>query len=228
MLDTSYHVETPEAIDLTAQLAGPVPRILAYTLDFTLRAVILGLVLIVLAFLGEAGWGIYFILMFIFEWFYPVLFEVLRQGQTPGKKAMEIAVVNDDLTPVTWSTSLIRNLLRAADMLPACYVLGLFAMCSTRHFQRMGDLAAGSVVVHRRVTKKQGNELPEVTAYPPPVALTLEDQVALTGYAQRHGQLSTGRKQELAEILQDVTQKKGPDAVMYLQGVGNWLLGNRK
>ncbi len=228
LLDTSYQVETPEAIDLTAQLAGPVPRILAYLIDFMIRSAVQTGVLVVMAFAGIAGFGIFLIVVFVLEWFYPVLFEVLRNGQTPGKKYLQIAVVNDDLTPVTWSTSVIRNLLRAADFLPSAYVLGLIVMCSSRNFQRLGDLAAGSIVIHKRKPDTSLTALPDAPAVPPPVALSLEDQVAVTGFVQRHGQLSQGRQQELADILSNITGKEGEEAVKNVQGMGNWLLGNRK
>ena len=228
LLDTNYQVETPEAIDLTAQVAGPVPRILAYLIDFLIRSVVQGAVLIVLAFAGVAGFGIFLIVVFVLEWFYPVLFEVFKNGQTPGKKYLQIAVVNDDLTPVTWSTSIIRNLLRAADFLPASYVLGLSVMCSTKNFQRLGDLAAGSIVIHKRSLDLGSSALPDAPAVPPPIALSREDQVAVTGFVQRHSQLSLGRQMELAEILSDITEKDGEAAVKEVQGMGNWLLGNRK
>jgi len=227
LLDTTYKVETPEAIDLNAQLAGPVTRILAFAIDLSFRALILFALSLVLVFAGMAGWGVLLIVWFVLEWFYPVLFEVLRGGQTPGKRRMRIAVVNDDLTPVTWSTSVIRNLLRAADFLPFGYVLGLSAMCTTTNFQRFGDLAAGSLVVHRRPSEKNTATLPDIPGSPPPVPLSLEDQVALTGFAQRHDQLSDSRKQELAGILSEMTGQEGDKGVRYLQSVGNWLLGNR-
>ena len=117
-IDTVYDVETPEAIDLTANLAGPLARTLAYSIDLCIRTGVSTVAIIILAFMNEAGWGVFLIVSFLLEWFYPVLFEVLRQGQTPGKKWLGLAVVNDDLTPITWSSSIIRNLLRAVDILP--------------------------------------------------------------------------------------------------------------
>ena len=224
--DTSYDVETPEAIDLSAQVVGPVPRVLAYSIDLAIRLVVLMLLTALFAFLGEAGWGLFMIFSFLFEWFYPVLFEVLRGGQTPGKKMLQIAVVNDDLTPVTWSTSIIRNLLRAVDMLPFAYVLGLVSMTCTQHFQRLGDLAAGSIVVHRRTTSKVFS-LPQVKPQPAAMPLTLEDQLAIAGFTRRHDQISESRQQELADILEPLTGKKQREGVYYLQGIGAWLLGKR-
>lgn len=228
MLDTDYQVETPEAIDLTAQLAGPVPRSLAFLIDFLIRGVVIFIIFILLALTSRAGTGIFLMLFFLLDWFYPVFFEVLRNGQTPGKKFLKIAVVNDDLTPVTWSTSIIRNLLRAADFMPGGYLIGLIAMSSTQHFQRLGDLAAGSIVIHKRVPPQTGNGLPQVAARAPSMPLSLEDQVAITGFAQRHDQLSPSRKQELANILSNITQVEGKEGVERVQGMGNWLLGQRE
>ncbi|MEJ2416940.1 MAG: RDD family protein [Exilibacterium sp.] len=108
----------PEGIDLHAELAGPIPRILAYTVDIFIRLIALTTVSATLSFMGKAGTGVILVLSFLAEWFYPVIFEVLNKGQTPGKLTLGLAVVNDDLTPISWGTSVLRNLLRAADFLP--------------------------------------------------------------------------------------------------------------
>lgn len=227
-LDTGYLVETPEAIELSARLAGPVPRVLAYAMDFAIRTIVLLVIGLAFAFLGNTGLAVILLISFFIEWLYPVIFEVLRNGQTPGKKALGLAVVNDDLTPVTWSTSLVRNLLRAADFLPVGYAFGLVCMISNSRFQRLGDLAAGSLVIYRQAADKRAADLPDVPSQTPPLILDLEDQVAFTGFAQRHKQLSESRKEELATILQPLTQKSGGAAVRYVQGVGAWLLGRRQ
>lgn len=226
-IDTVYDVETPEAIDLTANLAGPLARTLAYSIDLCIRTGVSTVAIIILAFMNEAGWGVFLIVSFLLEWFYPVLFEVLRQGQTPGKKWLGLAVVNDDLTPITWSSSIIRNLLRAVDILPFAYTLGLIAMTCTKHFQRLGDLAAGTVVVYR----KQNNlelQLPEAEAIAPPMGLNLDDHLAIASFTRRHGQISKARQEELANILEPVTGKHGEQAVTRLHGVGIWLLGAKR
>jgi uncharacterized RDD family membrane protein YckC len=228
IFDTTYLVETPESIDLSAKLAGPFPRILAFTIDFTIRFVILGILMIILAFAKEIGWGIFLILLFVFEWFYPVLFEVLRNGQTPGKKVLGIMVVNDDLTPVTWSTSLIRNLLRSADFLPFAYVLGIFSISLTSSFQRLGDLAAGSIVVYKHKDAAQAEELPDIEAHPPPIDLSMADQVAITEFVRRRPRLSESRQIELANLLAEVSGKSGEEAVNHIHGIGIWLLGGKR
>ncbi len=74
-----------------------------------------------LAFLGKLGAGLGLLLTFIMTWWYMVLFEVLNQGRSPGKQMMGLRVVHDDGTPVGWAASLLRNLLRFADILPFGY-----------------------------------------------------------------------------------------------------------
>lgn len=227
-LDTFYSVETPENIDLHADLAGPVPRVLAYAIDVGIRALILFVLWLVVLPFGLAGGGIWLVLSFLLEWFYPVAFELLRGGQTPGKKMLGIAVVHDDLTPLRFGTSMVRNLLRVADFLPFAYLGGLICMTCNTRFQRFGDIAAGTVVIHRRTPGAAGT-LPDCHPHTPPFALALEDQRALIEFAQRQGQLSQARQEELATILAPTLESapRGADAVRFWRGVGAWLLGAR-
>jgi uncharacterized RDD family membrane protein YckC len=223
-LDTVYHVETPEGIDLQAQLAGPVARILAYAVDVSIRSVVLTIASIFLALADNAGVGITLILAFLLEWLYPVFFEVLRNGQTPGKKYLGLTVVNDDLTAIGLGSSVLRNLLRFADFLPFGYITGLVSMTVTKKFQRLGDLAAGSIVIYQ-TDQQHTSQLPECHSSPPPMVLALEDQTALINFIERHHELSPDRQQELADILQEVTHKRGKESIAYLRGIGAWLLG---
>ncbi len=227
LLDTRYQVETPEGIDLHAQLAGPAPRILAYLIDITIRGVVLFVLSLMLYFVGNVGIGLLLLLSFLLEWFYPVLFEVYAKGRTPGKKAMQLTVVNDDLTPTNWSTSVIRNLLRAADFFPFAYLGGLICMMFSRHFQRLGDLAAGTLVIHQE-QKKANLSLPDIPPRTPPVELPLDGQIAVIGFTQRHQQLTHSRQQELADIVKDLIHSDSEHAVQHLQGIGCWLLGSRR
>lgn len=100
VLDTHYHVETPEGIDLLLRPAGVVPRALAYTIDLCIRGLIMLVLMLGLAFLGKLGAGLGLLLTFIMTWWYMVLFEVLNQGRSPGKQMMGLRVVHDDGTPV--------------------------------------------------------------------------------------------------------------------------------
>ena len=225
-IDSVYLVETPEGIDLQAVTAGPVPRALAYAIDLTIRALVISIAAIIVTTTIDGGIGIILVLSFLLEWFYPVLFEIFNHGQTPGKRQMGLVVVNDDLTPVTLAPSLIRNLLRAADFMPFSYLGGLLCMVSNARFQRLGDLAAGTVVIYRP-QQRESTGVPEVRTCPPPQALDIEDQVAIIGFTERAATLSHERQQELAEILEPVTRRRGRAGIDYLRGIGNWLLGVR-
>jgi len=225
-VDTGYFVETPEGIDLEAQLAGPIPRVLAYSIDLVYRAIFLLVMSVIFLSFDKMGTGFFLLISFLLEWFYPVFFEVYRQGQTPGKRRLNLAVVHDDLTPITWGASMTRNLLRAADFLPFAYLLGLISICMGKHFQRLGDLAAGTIVIHQ-LPGRDVVKLPEIEPILSPVVLELEDQAAIINFTQRHHQLTKARQQELANILNTVTHQKPETAVSYLQGMGAWLLGAR-
>uniref|UniRef100_UPI0013DF1496 RDD family protein n=1 Tax=Pseudomonas viridiflava TaxID=33069 RepID=UPI0013DF1496 len=95
LLNTRFHVETPEGIDLALRPAGLLVRALAFATDLGLRGLILGFAAIVLALLGQLGMGLGAILYFLVNWWYMVLFEVLNQGQSPGKQFMGLRVVHD-------------------------------------------------------------------------------------------------------------------------------------
>ncbi|HAG96526.1 MAG: hypothetical protein CSH49_04575 [Alcanivorax sp.] len=226
MLDTYRKLETPENIDLDIHIAGPLVRILAFTIDTLIRTGVQIALLIVLALLGKVGLALWLIITFVLEWFYPVLFEVLNQGQTPGKKAMNIAVVNDDSTPVSWSASIVRNFLRIVDFLPMGYITGLISMILNQDFKRIGDLAAGTVVVYRD-QYKPAPKWPDSRSAPPPVALNLKQQRAMLSFVERQSTLTRERQQELANHLQPVFQHQNQEAVDYIVRIATWLRGGR-
>ncbi|MEH6368419.1 MAG: RDD family protein, partial [Pseudomonas marincola] len=80
-LDTRYHVETPEGIDLILRPAGLIPRVLAFIIDLVVRGVLLTALYSLLSLLGDFGTGLATILLFLVTWWYMVLFEVLNQGR---------------------------------------------------------------------------------------------------------------------------------------------------
>ena len=225
MLDTLREVQTPEGIDLHLPAAGLVPRTLAWLIDALIRIVIYLVLAIVLSF-GETGKGLLLLTTFIMEWFYPVLFEVLRQGQTPGKRAQGITVINDDGTPVNWSASLIRNLLRVVDFLPILYVFGVISMLLNRDFKRLGDLAAGTLVVYRE-TSVVASTLPEAESIRPPFPLSLDEQQAIIAFAERAESLTAERGHELAQLTGPLLEGSTRPA-QRLYGMAKWLTGTRK
>lgn len=228
MLDTRYRVEIPGGIHLEAQVVGPVTRIYAFLLDLVIRGVILLLLWFASIPLGLTGMGggVFLIIMFVIEWLYPVLFETLARGQTPGKKILGIAVVNDDLSPVTLGTSLVRNLLRTIDFLPMLYLAALVTMLSNRRFQRLGDMAAGTLVVSMSKSS-QPAVLEDIQPLAPSVALSRSEQTSIVNFLQRSAQLSAPRQQELAAILEGITHEAGENGVERLRRNGAWFLGMR-
>ncbi|WP_372597813.1 RDD family protein [Amphritea sp.] len=226
LTDTVRRHETPEGIRLELRLAGPVVRACAWSIDMLIRAILYGLVSGIFAFFGGVGTSVMLIMFFLIEWFYPVVFE-LYNGASPGKKAMGLVVMQDNGTPVTFSSSLIRNLLRAADFLPFLYAAGLLSMLMNRNFQRLGDLAAGTLVVYRE-TDQARVKLAAAEVRRPPVDLSVDEQWELIRFAERCPQLSQERQIELATSLYPITGKQGSAAVTEILGYAAWLTrGNR-
>jgi len=223
-LDTRYQVETPEGIDLPLRPAGLMVRALAFAIDLGLRGLVLGVLFVALAMLGKLGAGLGSILLFVVSWWYMVLFEVLNHGRSPGKQWMGLRVVHDDGTPVGWSASLLRNLLRVVDLLPFGYFLGAISCLQHPHFKRLGDIAAGTLVIYREQSHTRP-ELPEAQPHRPAFALTLTEQRAILGFAERQGELSRARADELAAILAQPLQVPAPQAVTELNGIARGLLG---
>jgi uncharacterized RDD family membrane protein YckC len=228
LLDTRYRVEIPGGIHLEAQVVGPIPRIFAFAIDLIIRGVILAVLSIasIPLGIGGVGGGFFLIILFVIEWLYPVLFELLARGQTPGKKLLGIAVVNDDLSPVTLGTSLIRNLLRTVDFLPLFYLAGIVTMLTNRRFQRLGDLAAGTLVISTSKSA-QTAAVEDILPLAPATQLSRSEQTSIVEFLQRSSQLSQPRQQELAAILEGITHQKGEDGVERLRRHGAWYLGIR-
>jgi uncharacterized RDD family membrane protein YckC len=204
LLDTTRSVPTPEGIELTLRLAGPVPRAVAWLTDFLLRLGVLLAAGWVLGMLGAFGWGTMLIIAFLLEWLAMAAFEVWADGATPGKRALGLMVLHDDGTPVGWPAALVRNLLRAVDFLPAAYGLGLAAMLINRDFKRLGDIAAGTVVVYREPGECAGS-IPPATPVPAARPLSLDEQRAVLDFAERSPLLTPERAQEIAALTTALT-----------------------
>lgn len=167
-------IETPEQIDVALEVAGLGSRFVAQILDWIIKWGILlvvgSLVLLVLALLGagpEPGQlGLpgrsgdravqTLVLTFLVALFYALLlgfdiyFEVRHNGQTPGKKVAGIRVIREGGAPVDFRAACVRNLLGLADFLPGFYLLGALLVLLTPRGQRLGDLAAGTLVIRER------------------------------------------------------------------------------
>lgn len=222
-LDTRERRATPEGVDLALRVAGPPVRLLAFGIDMVLIFVLQIGLSIVAGLFGHAGAGFFYLAMFVVVWFYPVAFELLRDGATPGKSSLGLRVVHDDGTPVSATASLIRNLLRVTDMTLGA---GLISMLVSPSFQRLGDLAAGTYVVYR--DDDRGDlEVSAATPLPPPFALDREEQRLVIDFAARSRRWTAERAAELGDVVEPLTGATGDAGVRRLEGMARWLLGHR-
>lgn len=151
-------IETPEHVVLDLEIAGFGSRMLAATLDslilfeLLLAGIATYIALAAWNLLPKGSWvGALMALAAFAAWYgYYIVFEGLRAGQTPGKRIVGIRVVRDTGHPVTLGAAAVRNLLRTADFFPPPYLTGLLLMALHPRGKRLGDLAAGTVVVRDR------------------------------------------------------------------------------
>jgi uncharacterized RDD family membrane protein YckC len=159
-------IETPEQVALRFPIAGVGSRFLAALADTALQivaylAIVLIFVLIVSAAPKTAAgqfshtgekWliAILILIHFVMYWGYFTLFEAFKNGQTPGKMLFQLRVIQDSGRQITFFEAMTRNLIRIIDLIPGFYLTGVIAMLCNRWHKRLGDLAAGTLVVHER------------------------------------------------------------------------------
>ena len=148
-------------MELEFSIAGIGSRFVAVLLDHLLIGVAFLLLTILSAFifdslerhlglLGKWTLAVFIALNFLLYWGYFTLFEAFWRGQTPGKHVMKLRVIKDSGRQITLFEAMSRNLLRIVDYLPAFYLAGVITMLCTKRNQRLGDLGAGTLVVHER------------------------------------------------------------------------------
>ena len=197
-------IDTPEQVDLCLPIAGLGSRFLAALGDIVLQiaayiAIVFLLALIVLALpsaktradnvSNAAGnWLIaaYILLNFLFFWGYYTLFEAFGHGQTPGKRFVNLRVVKDSGREITLFESMTRNLLRLVDLMPGFYVVGVVSILASKQNKRLGDLLAGTLVLHEQATgagQRAPHESRTFTAgiYAAPIAVAPQDPHQLFG-----------------------------------------------
>ena len=167
----TFRIATPENVTFDYEVAGIGSRFLAALVDTALivllQVVVSGTVLLIAnLILNEsvfgsslAGWflALFGIISFLFFWGYYIFFEILWNGQSPGKRWGGLRVIRMDGTPVSVSEAVIRNLVRLIDFLPLAYGVGVVTMFVNTNSRRVGDFAAGTIVVHDREEKGLDN-----------------------------------------------------------------------
>jgi uncharacterized RDD family membrane protein YckC len=229
VLDTVVVAETPEGILLEFRPAGLTSRFYAFLLDWAVRLGIIYAAAIAAGFIGGLGVALWIVLIFALEWLYPVVFELLPGGATPGKRAFRLKVVMDDGLPVTPAASVARNLLRTADFLPLGFGFAIVSMLVRADCKRLGDIAAATLVVYepRKARRMIRDEIPPLL---PAIQLTSERQAAIVALAARAPRLTPERLDELAALAAVVSGdggRAGPDVTRRVLGVAQWVLGRR-
>jgi uncharacterized RDD family membrane protein YckC len=211
-------IQTPEGVDLMLTLAGVGSRFTSAIVDYLIQAALL----VALALLlfggvslggGDSGAGVlvalYFIVSFLVFVGYDITFEVLNSGQTPGKRMNGLRVVRTEGQPVNFITSAIRNVLRVVDWLPFSYAAGAVSILVTSQNQRLGDLAAGTVVVRARkpgrapvaaATSTAGDLSGDLAAWDT-TAITADELAAVRSFLERRNELELGPRNALAATL---------------------------
>ncbi len=227
-VDGQYTLETPENVEVDFELAGPGSRFCAMIIDSLLMFLIIFLMVILLwvlnyTILGNlrrmfnpssnrlGGWltwvnALAILLLFGIFFGYYAFCEMVMRGQTPGKRSMKIRVIRDDGTPAAAMDILVRNLVRMIDALPAFYGLGGAVMFFHPMNKRLGDLAAGTIVIkereldYRAHSDKRYAMATVVTAISNP-ELTPDERHLLSGFLQRRIELLPEARGQLAERL---------------------------
>lgn len=227
MIDNTLSHDTPEGIRLSLVPAGIGVRAWAFLIDLIIRHLLFGLCALCLLSFGQAGFGLLSLAYFLVVWWYPVICEMLWQGQTLGKKAFKIRTMMDNGTQIGFQASMIRHLLIIADFLPMLFFGAIVCMLFDRQFKRLGDKVAGTVVVYD-YDKHKSFDIVAHTPIIPPVLLTLSEQKAILQFAERAGGLSADRVRELVAILAPLTNMhntKQPSQVIL--GYANYIVGRQ-
>ncbi|MGB0867692.1 MAG: RDD family protein [Granulosicoccaceae bacterium] len=236
MLRSTVSVATPEGTELRLAVAGLVPRSLAWAIDFCLRMLIylvlvtvMGSVLIATFFDFEDSRdrlsymvGIGSIIFFLLEWFFTAIPEALF-GTTPGKKLLGLRVVHTDGTPLGWQSAILRNFLRFADFLPFFYFSAVVSMLVDSRSRRLGDFAAGSMVVYNQREKIDSSAAGKIAAIVPPFVLSPEERSVLLDFDERCTGLTEERQIELVSLLPELNLGQGMQAVETLRAWASWV-----
>jgi len=202
-------IATPEGIELELILAGVGSRFAATLLDVVVQLSAIFALAIVLGPLGDNGFVIaaYLVAVFLILFAYDIVLETWNRGRSVGKLAAGLRVVRSGGDAEGFLTAAVRNFLRIIDFLPAFYVVGVTSILATSRNQRLGDLAAGTIVVRER----RPAVTPAAAYVPPPAAapylkwdvsaVSPEDVTTLRQFLERRMSLSPGARAYLATDL---------------------------
>ncbi|MDR1390155.1 MAG: RDD family protein [Treponema sp.] len=221
--DTAVPVETPEGIRYFLYPAGPLIRACARGIDYICQLVLLFAFsfLFVLVFRGSAGIWVFLLARFVLDWLYQALWEFFGNGQSPGKRLVGIRVVQDNGSPPGAGAALMRNLLSFADTFLGLFIIAFVSISFSRGFRRLGDWAAGTMVVHtgksRAMERREPLEwLAEFAPAHNAPPLGWEEKQGLLMFAQRYPRLGPARAGEIARPFAEALDIEDQDAAALL------------
>jgi uncharacterized RDD family membrane protein YckC len=220
-VDRTVDVRTPESIAFSYELAGLGSRFLALMVDQviqigTLIAIFLGIILAasrvpnrhVVAAASDkvaesAAIALIVAIVFIVMFGYFIVFEALWNGQTPGKRLLGLRVVQDGGYPIDFGASLIRNLIRVGEQIVGYYILAAISALISPENKRLGDLAAGTIVVRdaRLVEPRNLPQRPQEPVYAATAYLEGDERAIIKRFMERRDALPVERRRELAARL---------------------------
>ena len=201
---------TPEGVDLDFALAGLGSRGIALMFDWVLKGLVIAALAIILVGVapgGSLGVALFLVLSFVTVFAYDVAFEVLSSGRTPGKRWTGLRVIETDGGRVGLRASTVRNVLRILDGPVTLYILGSLTVLFTSRNQRLGDLAAGTLVIRERhaADKLAPAATPDVPLAHYPAAdlsaVTGEDLATVRSFLARREGLEPAARSQLAHQL---------------------------
>ncbi len=216
-------IETPEQIEVALEIAGLGSRFLAQVYDWLIKWLLILLVgllgFLVLGLLGMTvrdqtaqslvaalGIGFAYAVLLGFDIYY----EVRHSGQTPGKKWTGIRVVGENGAAVDFRAACVRNLVGLADFLPGFYLLGGFLVLVSGRGQRLGDMAAGTIVIRERALAPPREVDQQIERFASDefrftvehlAACSPDSRYILRSFFQRHKEMAAEPRQQLTRRL---------------------------
>lgn len=218
-------METPEQIEVNLELAGLGSRFIAQLVDWIIKVVVLLILLIafsIIAGMAQSGFdrwiegtssltiALYVIILYLLLLSYGLFFESVWKGQTPGKWLVGIRVIQENGSPISFTAAGIRNFLAMADFLPMLFIFGAVVILLSFKRQRLGDLAAGTIVIRERAgdfgdepeeaIREYASERYTFTNFQL-ARLTTTDRTVLREFLRRCNNMEAGYGQRLARRL---------------------------
>ncbi|HET9028905.1 MAG TPA: RDD family protein [Candidatus Aquilonibacter sp.] len=230
-MDRTLDVRTPESISFSYELAGVGSRFLAVTLDLLIQFAVVLILVLGLAWAGahapakpahlsgaeKTGFnivaGLLIVILFAIFFGYFILFEWLWNGQTPGKKALGLRVVRDGGYPIDFGASLVRNLIRVGEMLLGYYALSAVIAILSPENKRLGDMAAGTIVVREARMESPASllhDMREEPVYASTAYMSGEERALVKRFLERRDTFAAQRRAQLAHQIAERVRPRLP------------------